>query len=152
MFEFYKREQGRWTRLATMLGGGLVALLGGIAFATGPMSQIVLWLGITGGMVRVTQIVGGLAFALPVAYLAFWLSYLRPSTGDFFIAVEGEMKKVSWSGRKEVIGSTKVVIFTLAAMGVLLFVVDMAFMLLFDLLGVVHIAGWRELLGLGGGG
>ncbi len=41
------------------------------------------------------------------------------------IATEGEMKKVSWSSKKEIIGSTKVVIVTLLLMGLVLFLVDL---------------------------
>ncbi|MCK4850305.1 MAG: preprotein translocase subunit SecE [Phycisphaerae bacterium] len=52
------------------------------------------------------------------------------------IATEGEMKKVSWSSKKEIIGSTKVVIVTLLIMGLVLFLVDLFFMRLMKFLNV----------------
>ena len=55
---------------------------------------------------------------------------------DFMIATEGEMKKVSWSSRKEIIGSTKVVIVTSLLMGVILFLVDLLFHKIFQFLKV----------------
>lgn len=152
MFEFYKREQGKWTRLLTMAGGGAVALLGAVWLAQAPLTRIMNAFGAGAQAKLIAEFVGGSVFFLAVAYLTFWISYLRPGTGDFLIAVEGEMKKVSWSSRKDIIGSTQVVIFTLAFMGVLLFVVDLAFMLFFQLIGVLRITGVKQLLGSGGGG
>ena len=34
----------------------------------------------------------------------------KPTNVDFLIATDSEMKKVNWTSRKELIGSTKVVI------------------------------------------
>ena len=62
--------------------------------------------------------------------LMFWLMN-RPKTADFLIATEGEMKKVSWSSKKEIVGSTKVVIITTFIMATLLFAVDLLFVVLF---------------------
>ena len=47
------------------------------------------------------------------------------------------MKKVSWSSKREVIGSTKVVILFTVLLGVLLFVVDVLFQTLFKNIGVL---------------
>ena len=55
------------------------------------------------------------------------------------IATEGEMKKVSWSTRQEIIGSTKVVIFTTIFLAMLLFLVDLCFMKFFQFIGVLKI-------------
>ena len=55
---------------------------------------------------------------------------------DFMIATEGEMKKVSWSSKKEIVGSTKVVIVTLLIMGAILFFVDLAFRAFFKFINV----------------
>ena len=56
---------------------------------------------------------------------------------DFLIATEGEMKKVSWSTRREVIGSTKVVVLFTFLLAVLLFVVDFTFKTMFTLINVL---------------
>ncbi len=59
--------------------------------------------------------------------------------GDFMIATEGEMKKVNWSSKREVVGSTKVVIMFTLLMAMLLFVVDLVFQALFKALNVLKV-------------
>ncbi|MBS3820407.1 MAG: preprotein translocase subunit SecE [Planctomycetes bacterium] len=73
---------------------------------------------------------------MAVATLVLWLVN-RPRTADFLIATEGEMKKVSWSSRKEVIGSTKVVIVTTFILAAILFIVDLVFATLFRAMNVM---------------
>ncbi len=53
------------------------------------------------------------------------------------IATEGEMKKVSWSSKREIIGSTKVVILFTLLMAVFLFVVDLVFQSVFSGIGIL---------------
>lgn len=141
MLAIYKKSQGYWTRMLTMLGGALVVVVGAGVLFTGPLVTLRNWLqqsrGMNFGPALMIQWLFTVVFLLVGGYIAFWVSYLRPGTGDFFIATEGEMKKVSWSTRKEILGSTQVVVFTLLAMGALLFVVDLAFMLLFSWWGVL---------------
>ena len=55
------------------------------------------------------------------------------------IATEGEMKKVSWSSKREIIGSTKVVILFTIMISTMLFVIDMAFILFFASVGVLKV-------------
>ncbi len=59
--------------------------------------------------------------------LGYWLLALNRKTCEFLIATEGEMKKVNWTTRKDIIGSTKVVILVVIALTVLLFGVDLFF-------------------------
>ena len=81
-------------------------------------------------------------FGAPTALLAvlaivmFWLVN-RAKSADFMIATEGEMKKVSWSNRKEVIGSTKVVIVTTFILAGILFGLDLMLGVLFKWMGVL---------------
>ena len=51
----------------------------------------------------------------------------KPRTCDFMIATEGEMKKVNWPSRKEVVGSTWIVICCVFLMAALLFGADFMF-------------------------
>jgi preprotein translocase SecE subunit len=80
-------------------------------------------------------------FGVPIGLLILlgalmvWLVN-RPKNADFLIATEGEMKKVSWSNRKEVIGSTKVVIVTTFILAAILFLIDIVFAHLFQWMGV----------------
>ncbi len=151
MFDIYKKGQGHWTRLLTMIGGGAAVALGAWWLYEGPLRLIGYRLpGENTGLIL--QAFGAALFVAAGGYLVFWVSYVKAGTGDFFIATEGEMKKVSWSSRKDIVGSTQVVVFTLVFMGVLLFVVDMLFMLLFTWMRVLQIPLKDVLFGSGGGG
>ncbi|MCD6378651.1 MAG: preprotein translocase subunit SecE [Planctomycetes bacterium] len=63
-----------------------------------------------------------------------------PRSADFLIATEGEMKKVSWSSKKELIGATKVVIITTFLLAAMLGAVDLAFAFFFKEIGVLQVA------------
>ena len=66
-----------------------------------------------------------------LAWFVYWASN-KPSLADFLIASEGELKKVSWSTRQQVIASTMIVVFVVALMSVLLGAIDVIFRLFFD--------------------
>jgi preprotein translocase SecE subunit len=74
------------------------------------------------------------------------------SVVDFMIATEGEMKKVNWSTRREVLGATRVVIATVIALGVILFAVNVCFIFLFESIGVLRIGMLARLFGGGEAG
>jgi len=76
-----------------------------------------------------TMVPAGLFVALGI--LIFWLIN-KPTVADFMIAAEGEMKKVSWSSRKEIAISTFVVVVVVIIMAVLLGITDLGFQLIFD--------------------
>ena len=61
----------------------------------------------------------------------------RENFADFLIATEGEMKKVSWSSKAELIGSTAVVIVTVIIMAVLIYVADFVWTYGFVKVGVL---------------
>ena len=46
---------------------------------------------------------------------------------DFLIATDSEMKKVNWTSKQELIGSTKVVIFFMFVIAAVLFLIDILF-------------------------
>ena len=66
-------------------------------------------------------------FAVALVLVAAWLLN-KPSFVDFLIATESEMKKVSWSSRAELLGSTAVVIVTVFLMAFIIWLVDMGFL------------------------
>jgi len=74
-----------------------------------------------------------------LGYLLFRFLGQSHAVVDFMIATEGEMKKVNWSTRREVLGATKVVIVSVIALGLMLFVVDVFFMFFFDAIGVLKV-------------
>ncbi len=63
--------------------------------------------------------------------LIFWLMN-KSTVADFMIAAEGEMKKVSWSSRKEIADSTIIVIVVVILVAMLLGVTDLSFQMFFD--------------------
>jgi preprotein translocase subunit SecE len=124
-FEIYKRNQGKYTRTITFVAVMAIGLIGAYV-----LSQKLYWVNAYLRFGIPTLII------LALGVLMAWILN-RPRTADFLIATEGEMKKVSWSSRKEIIGSTKVVIVTTIIIALSLFGVDIAFVLLFRWLGVM---------------
>lgn len=61
----------------------------------------------------------------------------KPTTVDFLIATDGEMRKVNWSTKKEIYGSTMVVVTATFLIAGFLFAVDAGFSGLFRLIGVL---------------
>ncbi|MGC9453582.1 MAG: preprotein translocase subunit SecE [Phycisphaerae bacterium] len=124
--QFYKRNQGKYTRVITFVSVMVIVAVG--AYLLGARTLVQMPVHLRFGIPLALVIAGGL--------LMLWLIN-RPRTADFLIATEGEMKKVSWSSRKEVVGSTKVVIVTTLIMAAVLFAVDMLFAWMFSLMGVM---------------
>jgi preprotein translocase SecE subunit len=121
VFDIYKRGQGKYTRLFSAFGFGLVAALGCLLlYEKLEGADFGLWVA--------TMVPVGV-FAV-ISFLLFWLSN-KPSVADFLIAAEGEMKKVSWSSRKEIAVSTFVVIVLVIIMALLLGAADLGFKLFF---------------------
>ncbi len=127
-FTIYKRGQGKWTRLGTAIGIGLLSIFTG-AFVYDQLRASV--------HVSPNVAVGvGAGLAIGLMLLGYW-AMNKASNADFLIATDSEMKKVNWTSRKELIGSTKVVIFFMLLIAVFLFVIDTAFAFLFWLIGVL---------------
>lgn len=119
--EIYKRGQGKNTRLWSAFG---VATMAGIG-----CYQLYRKLEATNLDPYVKFIVpAGLFVGLCV--LIYWLVN-KPSLADFMIAAEGEMKKVSWSTRQEIMVSTIIVITVVVFMAALLGATDLGFSTLF---------------------
>ena len=48
----------------------------------------------------------------------------KPKMGDFLIETELEMKKISWPGRSELVGSSTIVIVVVAILAVIIMIFD----------------------------
>jgi preprotein translocase SecE subunit len=140
-FRLYKPGQGLYVRWGTTAGAGLVAMAG-TSFLRGQMTNFtqLLWV----------QTLVPVALMVVLAYVIFRLVGQARSPVDFMIATEGEMKKVNWSTRREVMGATRVVIVTLLALGTVLFMVDLIFMAFFETIGVLKIPMLSSIFGFGG--
>lgn len=138
-FKIYKSGQGQYVRWSTSAGAGLLAL----AAANFVRERLTVV-----DNVWVTTLVPVLVL-VALAYLIFRFVGQHARVGDFLIATEGEMKKVNWSSRKEVWGATKVVIITVLALSILLFVVDLIFILMFSGMGVLRVDILQDLFSRG---
>jgi preprotein translocase subunit SecE len=121
--KIYKRSQGKNSRLWTAMALFLIVAVGcwrlyEKLYAFAPDNP---WL------YTLTPAVIAAIFAA----LLYWLSN-RPAIADFLIAAEGEIKKVSWSTRKEIVNSTVIVISVVAVMATGLGLVDLGFRMFFD--------------------
>jgi preprotein translocase SecE subunit len=116
----YKSGQGYWTRIVSAAGFGLVLAQG----------TFWIWQKLGAGSTATGKYVAAavaLAFLGGLGSFAFWALGRNEKTVDFLIATEGEMRKVNWSTRREVINSTGVVIFTMIVIALFCFVCDQAF-------------------------
>jgi len=130
-FDMYKSGQGYYTRIWSGVGYGVLVCW--LAY----FLYVKLELVGEGATTRYVQVGVAVATIVGFGLVGYWALALNSRVCDFLIATEGEMKKVNWTSRKEIIGSTKVVIFVLLSLGALLFIVDMFFMLFFNWIGVL---------------
>ncbi len=131
-FQQYKPEQGKSVRMGTLFCGGALIAWGAYFL----YDRLQVYEGDEAWRLLITTGIP-IVFAVVLFALLWWASFVNRTNSDFMIATEGEMKKVSWSSRREVIGSTKVVILFTLMMAVFLFVVDIAFQALFSSVGIL---------------
>ncbi len=132
LFRQHKPQQGRTTRTSTRVAVGILLSWGSYFL----YQQLQVFEGDEGWRLLVTAGIPMLFF-VALGAVAWWCVFCNRSASEFMIATEGEMKKVSWSDRKEIIGSTKVVILFTFLLAALLFVVDLFFQWFFSGLGVL---------------
>jgi preprotein translocase SecE subunit len=133
-FEIYKKGQGYWTRMGTAIGIAVVSVFTAYnlylyvpSFLRNLPETTANRVGIAVGLVTLLVLVG----------VGFWLTN-KASNVDFLIATDSEMKKVNWTSRRDLIGSTKVVILFMFVVTIFLFVVDILFGELFHLAHVLQ--------------
>jgi preprotein translocase subunit SecE len=133
-FSLYKPGHGYWTRMGTAIGAALIALL----TAHFIYMHMPVWLPESWEAASRKQFALGVAavFLVLFAALVWWLMN-KPSNADFLIATDSEMKKVNWTSRRELIGSTKVVIIFMFLIAGILFLIDVIFGYLFHLIGIL---------------
>jgi len=121
----YKRNQGRIARQVTFAALAIIIALGCFR-----LSQI--WVDATPAF----------RFGIPGALLVvgLWICYRLVNISrfaDFLISVEGEMAKVSWPSRSELIRSSIVVIVTVIFLAAVLFCYDLIWNELLQALGII---------------
>jgi preprotein translocase SecE subunit len=131
-FTIYKKGQGYWTRMGTAIGAGFLGVM--VAFEL--YSQIPTFMHGDAKHDKHVALVIALVFLAAYVIWAFWYTN-KPSTVDFLVATDSEMKKVNWTTRKELIGSTKIVILFMFLIAIYLFVCDLLFGGFFKLIHVL---------------
>ncbi len=138
-FSLYRPGQGANVRWGSAIGGALLAVGAAMYVYESLMPRIQGLLGMSDdsfGLIRLLAPVGVLA---GLVYLVWHYVGRSPRAVDFMVATEGEMKRVNWSTRREIIGSTRVVIFTILALAFILFIFDAIFIIFFSLIRVIRI-------------
>ena len=111
-FHIYKSGQGYWTRMGTAAGALLIILLTANFF----YSQLPVW----------------------STYLHDHRAVLLSVVGILVVAMaDSEMKKVNWTSRQELIGSTKIVIIFVFLITAILFGIDIIFGYVFHWIGIL---------------
>jgi preprotein translocase SecE subunit len=131
-FTIYKKGQGKWTRLGTIF----VAAFLGLWTTYALYSQLIPYVpasdaSIPGSVEHARHVslmfLGiSVAFLLGFALFVFWVTN-KPNNADFLIATDSEMKKVNWTTKGELIGSTRVVVLFLFFVAIFLFIIDFVF-------------------------
>lgn len=129
----YKPGQGYWTRLMSIIGLSLLVLMG-VAW---------LWKNLaTTRLFNMEPVYGqaGTAVLIVAVFtlLGYWLIGANQRVVEFMIATESEMKKVNWSTKREIMGSTWVVIGFTFFLALMCFLVDNGFAILFRAMNVLE--------------
>lgn len=129
-FKIYKPGQGKWVRLGTAIGIGLMTAFG------------VYWLleELRGAIETNAEYwLGGIA-AVIVAVMALFTWWLlnKIRIVDFMVATETEMQKVAWPTKKEIVNNTWVVIAGTLLIVAVLFIVDIGFATLFKAIRILE--------------
>ena len=125
--DVYKPSQGRIVRQVTALAIWVVVA----------MASWSLYKTLRGNLESDSPLVLG----LPAVMLALglWFGYRVvnwPKFGDFLIAVEAEMNKVTWPSKDELVRASVVVIVTIFFLATALFAFDVLWQWLFNVIGV----------------
>jgi preprotein translocase SecE subunit len=136
-FAITKKGQGYWTRMGTAFGAGLLGFL--TAYNIYVYLPVLVHFDTTvAGQARAKQVAMIVAAVFFAAFAFFaWRMMNKPSNVDFLVATDSEMKKVNWTSRKDLIGSTKVVIIFMFLIALFLFAIDILFSYFFYLIGVL---------------
>ena len=130
----YKKGQGYWTRLMTAIAAGLIIFMG--AWWLWQHLELIDY----GDLPQVyVGSAAALLFVIVFGWVTYWLIGTRRKSVDFLIATEGEMKKVNWSTRREIAGSTVVVILFAALITLFCWAFDKVFFFFFVWIRVLDV-------------
>ena len=128
----YKKGQGYWTRQMSTIAGGVMILLGAMWISN--FFKNTDWFALDPVYFRAAS---GVLWVAIFGSLLYYFIWLKPRSVDFLVATESEMKKVNWSSRREVVGSTIVVIALSAGIAGFCKVWDLVFVTFFSAIKVL---------------
>ncbi|MEE2973590.1 MAG: preprotein translocase subunit SecE [Planctomycetota bacterium] len=128
----YKKGQGFWTRNMSSVAGAVLILLGAIWVSDLFLGQE--WFGYPQ---VVWQATFGLLWCVVFGLMLYRYVWVKPRSVDFLVATETEMKKVNWSTRQQITGSTIVVIVLAAGIAGFCKVCDLLFFWVFSSINVL---------------
>lgn len=127
-----KPGQGYWTRMLSAIGAGIM-LAACLVWSWGELQGA-----ISEDSTRTTvQTVVACVIGLGGGFLCFWIMN-KSRVVDFLIATESEMRKVNWPNKKELVGSTWVVICGTAFLAALLVFINVVFFKLFSMIDIIQ--------------
>jgi preprotein translocase SecE subunit len=129
----YKQGQGYWVRLMSAIGFGLLVMMG----------VVWIWDQLSGAQISDIESVyiqGGVSILVVVicGIIGFHFIGRKAKFVDFMIATEGEMRKVNWSTKREIVGSTILVIMLTLFIAVFCQIADLVFSAFFQWAGVLQ--------------
>lgn len=131
----YKQGQGYWVRLMSAIGYGLIIMMGAV------------WLwdqlqGIQVGEIESVYVQGAVAILVVSFFglIGYYLIGRKPKIVEFMISTEGEMRKVNWSTRREIVGSTILVILLTLFIALFCQIADLGFSAFFQWADVLQTA------------
>jgi preprotein translocase SecE subunit len=129
----YKQGQGYWVRLMSAIGFGLLVMMG----------VVWVWDQLSGVQIAdlesvYVQGVFSVIVVVICGIIGFHLIGRKAKFVDFMISTEGEMRKVNWSTKREIIGSTILVILLTIFIAVFCQIADLAFSAFFQWAGVLQ--------------
>jgi preprotein translocase SecE subunit len=130
--KIYKKGQAQYTRLGS--GAAVMVIVG---FGCWRLYQILEGLAIANQSTKlwVQTLVPVILFGA-IGFLVYWILN-KVIVADFMINAEGEIKKVNWSSRQEIIASTYIVIIAVVFFACFLGGADVFFQILFRGIGLL---------------
>lgn len=132
VLKIYKKGQGTYTRLTSAIVCLILA-----AFGCWRLYQMLIAVNIANATTKVwvQSLVPVVLFA--ILALVVHLILNSKTIANFMINAEGEIKKVNWSSKQEIVVSTYIVISVVIFMAVFLGATDVIFQLLFRGIGLL---------------
>jgi preprotein translocase subunit SecE len=125
-FSIYKPSQGKYVRWGTVAGAAIIIFTGAMWIG----QQVFAGYGVAGQAIAVS------VWVVLLGLLTFWVVN-NARLAEFMIMTESEMRKVTWPSRREVINSTKVVVVLTLLLATILWLVDIAFLKLAELMKIL---------------